>query len=62
MTTTGAPGTAGKREKAIEIIRLLIAAGADPTIANKSGRKPADYVKDDILKSLLTIDVPGKLP
>ena len=53
VTTTGAPSTAGKRHEAVEIIRLLIAAGADPSIANKSGRKPADYVKDDAIKSLL---------
>jgi uncharacterized protein len=53
VTTTGAPGAAGKRQEAIEIIRLLVAAGADSSIANKSGRKPADYVKDDAIKSLL---------
>jgi ankyrin repeat protein len=53
VTQTGAPGTAGRRQEAIEIIRLLIAAGADPSITNKSGRKPADYVKDNALKSLL---------
>jgi uncharacterized protein len=53
VTTTGAPGTAGKRQEAIEIIRLLIAAGADPSITNKSGRKPSDYVKDVAIKSLL---------
>lgn len=52
VTSTGAPGTAGKRPEAIEIIRLLIAAGADPSITNKSGRKPAHYVKDDAIKSL----------
>jgi ankyrin repeat protein len=55
VTTTGAPSTAGKRKEALEIIRLLIAAGADPSIANKSGRKPADYVKDDDIKSLLSV-------
>lgn len=54
VTSTGAPGTAGKQQEAIEIIRLLISAGADPTITNKLGRKPADYVKDDTIKSLLT--------
>jgi len=54
VTPTGAPGTAGKRREALEIIRLLLAAGADPAIANKSGRKPADYVKDRAIKSLLT--------
>ena len=53
VTTTGAPSTAGKRQEAFEIIRLLIAAGADPSITNKSRRKPADYVKDDAIKSLL---------
>ena len=53
VTTTGAPSTAGKRQEVLEIIRLLIAAGADPSISNKSGRKPADYVKDDAIKSLL---------
>jgi tankyrase len=54
VTTTGAPSTAGKRQEAFEIIRLLIAAGADPSIPNKSGRKPADYVTDETIKSLLT--------
>lgn len=53
VTTTGAPGTAGKRQEAIEIIRLLLAAGANPSITNKSERKPIDYVKDDMIRSLL---------
>jgi ankyrin repeat protein len=53
VTQTGAPSTAGRRQEALEIIRLLIAAGADPSITNKSGRKPADYVKDEAIKSLL---------
>ena len=53
VTTTGAPSTAGKRQEALEIIRLLIAAGADPSITNKSGRKPLDYVKDETIKALL---------
>ncbi len=53
VTATGAPSTAGKRQEALEIIRLLISAGADPSIANKSGRKPADYVKDAAAKTLL---------
>lgn len=52
VTATGAPGTAGKREEAIAIIRLLLAAGAAPTIENKSGRTPVDYVKDEGIKSL----------
>jgi uncharacterized protein len=53
VTTTGAPETAGKGDQALEIIRLLLAAGADPTIPNKSGRTPADYAKDATIRSLL---------
>ena len=53
VTTTGTPGTAGKSKEAAEIVRLLIEGGADPSITNKSGRKPADYVKDEAIKSLL---------
>ncbi|MBX3449370.1 MAG: ankyrin repeat domain-containing protein [Planctomycetaceae bacterium] len=59
VTSTGAPGTAGKHTAAIEIIRLLRAAGADPSIANKSGRTPADYVKDEEMASLLRSRKPG---
>ena len=54
VTTTGGPSTAGKRKEALQIIRLLIAAGADPSIPNKSGRKPVDYVKDETIKSWLS--------
>jgi uncharacterized protein len=53
VTQTGAPGTAGRKEAAEEIIGILLAAGADPSAANKSGRIPADYVTDQRLKSLL---------
>jgi ankyrin repeat protein len=53
VTQTGAPGTAGKSEAAKEIIRILMPAGADPTIANKSGKRPADYVADGSIKLLL---------
>ena len=54
VTQTGAPGTAGRQAAALEIIRLLLSAGADPSITNKSGKKPADYVTDATIKSLLT--------
>ena len=40
VTQSGAPGTAGKRQEALEIVGLLIAAGADPSSLNKSGCLP----------------------
>ena len=50
---TGAPGTAGRQSEAVEIVQLLIAAGADPTITNRIGKRPADYTKDrEVLKLL----------
>lgn len=49
---TGAPGTAGRHAAAIEIVRLLLAAGADPSIANKSGKKPIDYIRDATMRAL----------
>ena len=60
VTSSGAPGTAGMRPEATEIIQLLIAAGADPSIANKSGRTPADYVKDDSMRALLRLKPTSK--
>jgi uncharacterized protein len=53
VTQTGAAGTSGKAEQAEEIIRSLLAAGASPLIRNKSGKRPAAYVKDPAVKSLL---------
>ena len=53
VTQTGAASTAGKRQEVLEIVQLLLAAGADPSITNKSGRKPADYLKADAIKSML---------
>jgi len=32
-----------------KIIQILLAAGADPTIANKSGKRPIEYVKNNIV-------------
>jgi tankyrase len=52
-TQTGAPGTAGRGDAAREIIELLLTAGADPTIKNKSGKRPVDYVKDEAVRKLL---------
>ena len=53
VTQTGAPGTAGRADAAREIVEILLAAGADSSIANKAGEKPGDYVKDEAIRSLL---------
>jgi ankyrin repeat protein len=53
VTSTGAPGTAGKSTQAREIIEILLRYGADPSIKNKSGKKPADYVRDNEMLRLL---------
>jgi uncharacterized protein len=47
------PGTTGKSQAAREIVEILLAAGADPSIANKSGMRPIDYVVDDAVRALL---------
>jgi ankyrin repeat protein len=52
VTQTGAPGTADRGQVAREIIQILLAAGADPAITNKSGKTPAEYVTDANIKSL----------
>ena len=46
VTFTGAPGTAGKVKERREIIHLLMEAGADTVIQNKSGKSAIDYVSD----------------
>jgi uncharacterized protein len=53
VTQTGAPGTVGRTQAAREIVEMLLAAGADPSIANKSGKKPVQYVTDGTLETLL---------
>jgi len=53
VTSTGAPGTAGKSAQAREIVEILLRYGADPSIKNRSGKKPADYVRDEELRGLL---------
>lgn len=55
VITTGAPETAERQAEATAIIRMLLAAGADPSLTNKHGRKPGDYVKEQSLKDLLAV-------
>ena len=54
VTSTGAPGTAGKGAEAREIVALLLAAGADASIRNKSGKAAIDYATDDAIRAMLT--------
>jgi tankyrase len=53
VTSTGAPATAGKQAQAKEIVALLLQFGADPSIKNKLGKSPANYVRDDEILKLL---------
>ncbi|MFN0017850.1 MAG: ankyrin repeat domain-containing protein [Pirellulaceae bacterium] len=53
VTSTGAPGTAGKKEEAIQIIDILLKFGANGAIQNKNGKTPADYVRDEDILRLL---------
>jgi tankyrase len=53
VTQTGAPGTAGRQRAALEIIEILLEAGADPSIKNKVGKKPEDYARDQHIMALL---------
>lgn len=54
VTSTGAPGTAGKQAEAREIVELLLAAGADPSIRNRNGKTPGDYATDATIRVLLS--------
>jgi ankyrin repeat protein len=56
VTSTGAPGTAGKQSEAREIVALLLAAGADPSIRNKRGKTPVDYATDKEIHRLLVAE------
>lgn len=53
VTSTGAPGTAGRLSEARQIIELLLKFGADSTIKNKLGKMPADYATDPQIVGLL---------
>jgi len=53
VTWSVAPSTSGKSDQAREIIEILLRHGADPSIKNKLGKKPADYVRDPELRRLL---------
>jgi ankyrin repeat protein len=52
-TNTGAPATAGKSEQILEIIKLLLAHGADRAIKNRVGKTARDYVHRPEILALL---------
>jgi len=41
--------------EAREIVALLLAAGADPSIRNKNGKTPGDYATDETIRALLVV-------
>ncbi|HEY1784550.1 MAG TPA: ankyrin repeat domain-containing protein [Pirellulales bacterium] len=53
VTSTGAPGTAGKQEEAKQIVEILLRYGADISIKNNSGKTAADYVRGEEIRQLL---------
>src|SRR4051794_11926312 len=53
VMSTGAPGTAGKQAEQREIVALLLAAGADPSVRNRRGQTPGDYATDEEIRRLL---------
>jgi tankyrase len=55
VTSTGAPCTAGKQAEIREIVALLLAAGADPSIRNKRNRTPVEYATDETIRALLSV-------
>lgn len=64
VTSTGAPGTAGKVAEVRQIVELLLRYGADPSIRNKSGKTAGDYVTDDEMRRLLVraVQAEGRKP
>jgi len=53
VTSTGAPGTAGKTEEARQIIAILLRYGADPSILNNRGKTAAEYARGEECRRML---------
>ena len=53
VTNTGAGGTAGSQEIALEIARLLLDAGADPSARDAKGRTVLDSIRSPSMRALV---------
>ena len=53
VANTGAGGTAGSRAEAIEIVTLLLRAGANPLLKNKEGKTVLVSARDGEIRRLL---------
>jgi len=62
VTSTGAPGTAGKDNEALEIVGILLEFGAKPNVKNKLGKRPADYARNPAILQRLKMAKGRRLP
>jgi ankyrin repeat protein len=53
VQSTGAEGTAGSMNEQLEIISLLLQSGADPTVADATGRTPREWAGSERISSAL---------
>ena len=53
VTSTGAPGTAGRRAEARQIVEMLLAAGADPALRDMRRETAAERATDVAIVALL---------
>lgn len=53
VANTGRQGTGGKTEQAIEIVDLLLGAGANPNHVNRSGKVVIESTRNDTIRGML---------
>ena len=56
VQSTGAGGTAGSMDEQLEIIRLLLEHGADPTVTDAADRTPRDWARNERILATLGTD------